>query len=296
MESLHLSFNRVLNVGLFKGISLNDSLTLSHLFYADDVIFVGEWDGSNIKMLVHVLKCFFLASGLKINLQKSKLMGIVISKIEVDKVARIVGCSTFSTPFNYLGVKVRDVMSKVKSWDEVISKLSNRLSKWKLNTLSIKGRLTLIKSVITSIRLYQMSIFKDPIGVLNKLESIRRNFFNGVDGSARKMSLIRWNKVLPSKKTEVSGFLAIFLSIELSCSNGKVGNGEDTKFWEDIWLTDVALKVKFPRIYALDLYKNVSVAEKKMSLSHSFCCPPRGGAEKEQFKALQSCVYDLLLL
>ncbi|GKD13625.1 hypothetical protein Tco_1198032 [Tanacetum coccineum] len=28
--------------GLFKGISYNDSLTLSHLFYADDTVFVGE--------------------------------------------------------------------------------------------------------------------------------------------------------------------------------------------------------------------------------------------------------------
>ncbi|GKF43825.1 RNA-directed DNA polymerase, eukaryota, partial [Tanacetum coccineum] len=53
--------------------------------------------------------------------------------------------------------------------------------------------------------------------------------------------------------------------------------------------------VKFPRIYALDLYKNVNVAEKKRSLSHSFRRPPRGGAEEEQFKALQSCVSDLLL-
>ena len=40
-------------------------------------------------------------------------------------------------------------------------------------------------------------------------------------------------------------------------------NGEDTKFWEDTWLNDVALKVKFPRIYALELEKNVSVAYKK---------------------------------
>ncbi|GJW66412.1 RNA-directed DNA polymerase, eukaryota, reverse transcriptase zinc-binding domain protein [Tanacetum coccineum] len=256
---------------------------------------------------------------------------IGINKMEVDKAARLVGCSTFSTPFNYLGVKVGDVMSKVKSWDEVILKLSNRLSKWKLNTLSIGGRLTLIKSVLTSIPLYQMSIFKVPIGVLNKLESIRRNFFNGVDGSARKMSWIGWNKVLASKKNGglgVSSYFAFnrallfkwvwrFFSDQKSlwakfitaihgekgaldisiCSarrsvwidiirsihslknknidlmmfvSRKVGNREDTKFWEDIWLTDVALKGKFPRIYALDLYKNVSVEEKKRRYPSSY--------------------------
>ncbi|GJT62359.1 RNA-directed DNA polymerase, eukaryota [Tanacetum coccineum] len=50
----------------------------------DDAVFVGEWNISNIKTIVRVLKCFFMASGLKINLSKSKLSGIGVSKKEVD--------------------------------------------------------------------------------------------------------------------------------------------------------------------------------------------------------------------
>nr|GEU35933.1 RNA-directed DNA polymerase, eukaryota, reverse transcriptase zinc-binding domain protein [Tanacetum cinerariifolium] len=42
MESLHVSFENVLTAGLFKGIRLDDSLSHSHLFYAYDVVFVGE--------------------------------------------------------------------------------------------------------------------------------------------------------------------------------------------------------------------------------------------------------------
>ncbi|GJU10686.1 RNA-directed DNA polymerase, eukaryota [Tanacetum coccineum] len=67
METLHLSFKRIINAGLYRGISINGSLMLSHLFYADDVVFVSEWKDSNIHILLNVLKCFFLASGLKIN-------------------------------------------------------------------------------------------------------------------------------------------------------------------------------------------------------------------------------------
>ncbi|GKC63792.1 RNA-directed DNA polymerase, eukaryota, partial [Tanacetum coccineum] len=226
--------------------------------------FYSEWDESNIKTLVHVLKYFFLASGLKMNLQKSKLMGIGINKKEVDKDARLVCCSAFSTPFNYLGVKVADVMSKVKSWDEVTLKLSGSLSKWKLNTLLIGGRLTLIKYVLTLIPLYYMSIFKVPVGVLNKLESIRRNFFNGVDGLVRKMTWIGWNKFI----TAIHG-----VNSALDVTN---------------------LPVR--RIYALELDKNVSVADKKKALDLSFRRTPRGGVEEEQFKALHSCITDLLLL
>ncbi|GJV39152.1 RNA-directed DNA polymerase, eukaryota [Tanacetum coccineum] len=61
METLHLSFMRILNAGLYKGISLNDSFTISHLFYADDVVFVAEWNDTNIYTLLNVLKCFYVA-------------------------------------------------------------------------------------------------------------------------------------------------------------------------------------------------------------------------------------------
>ncbi|GJT52692.1 RNA-directed DNA polymerase, eukaryota [Tanacetum coccineum] len=76
MESLHLSFQRVVDAGMFTGIRLSSMLNLSHLFYADDAIFLGQWSDTNIDTLVHVLECFHRASGLRINMCKSKIMGI----------------------------------------------------------------------------------------------------------------------------------------------------------------------------------------------------------------------------
>ncbi|GJS30170.1 RNA-directed DNA polymerase, eukaryota [Tanacetum coccineum] len=76
MESLHLSFQRVVDVGMFKGINLSPLVNLSHMFYADDAVFVGQWCDGNINTLVYVLECFFQASGLRINMCKSKIMGV----------------------------------------------------------------------------------------------------------------------------------------------------------------------------------------------------------------------------
>ncbi|GJZ92740.1 hypothetical protein Tco_0664805 [Tanacetum coccineum] len=195
---------------LFSGIPIDSSLTLSHIFFVDDAIFVGKWDSLNIRTIINVLKCLHLASGLKINFHKSKHIGIVTRPEEVNSAATKIGCSIFTIHFVHLGVKVGGVISRIKSWDDVVAKVSSRLSKWKLKPLSIGGRLTLIKSVLTSIPLYHMYIFKVPSGVLKLLESIRRNFSNGVDKSKRKMAWVSWNKVLASKKYGGLGVSTIY--------------------------------------------------------------------------------------
>ncbi|GKE54582.1 RNA-directed DNA polymerase, eukaryota, partial [Tanacetum coccineum] len=212
MESLHLSFQNVVDEGLFKGVSVGSSLQLSHLFYANDVIFMGQWSESNIITIVHALDCFHKASGLRMNLQKSKLLGIAVEDEKVSRAAMKMGCCTLKTPFSYLGIKVGGMMTRIKSWDEIVAKLHSRLSKWKLKTLSIGGRLTLLKSVLGSTPIYYMSMFKVPSQVLKCLEDTRRQFFNGADPKEKKMSWVKWSRVLASKDKGglgVSSFFAL---------------------------------------------------------------------------------------
>ncbi|GJX19932.1 hypothetical protein Tco_0222609 [Tanacetum coccineum] len=73
--------------------------------------------------------------------QKSDKMGD-ISLVSIEKVGRSYEtyvCGILNTPFSFLGSKVGGCMSRTKSWDEVIDKMVNRLSKWKMKTLSIGG-------------------------------------------------------------------------------------------------------------------------------------------------------------
>nr|GEZ10801.1 hypothetical protein [Tanacetum cinerariifolium] len=123
MESLHLSFQRVVDVGLFSGIKLDSSMSISHLFYADDAIFMGQWNQSNIDTVVRVLKVFHSASGLCINMKKSKLIGIDMDASRVEQAIRQIGCMALKMPFKYLGSVVGDRMSRVKSWNDVIDTL-----------------------------------------------------------------------------------------------------------------------------------------------------------------------------
>ncbi|GJZ66534.1 RNA-directed DNA polymerase, eukaryota [Tanacetum coccineum] len=150
MESLHISFKRVVDAGMFNGIVLNSVMHLSHMFYADDAVFMGQWSTKNIDTIIYVLKCFHRASGLSINLSKSKLLGVVVSEDRVVQAANRIGCGVLKAPFAYLGSKVEGNMSRIKSWDEIVDKMVDRLSKWKMKTLSIGGRLTLLKAVLGS--------------------------------------------------------------------------------------------------------------------------------------------------
>ncbi|GJV26540.1 RNA-directed DNA polymerase, eukaryota, reverse transcriptase zinc-binding domain protein [Tanacetum coccineum] len=210
MESLHVSFQRVVDAGLFNGIKLDSSLQISHLFYADDAIFMGQWSQCNIDTIIRVLDVFYRASGLRINMNKSNLMGISVDSNKVKHAAAKIGCLVLKTPFNYLGSRVGDLMSRIQSWHDVTEGMQTRLSKWKLKTLSIGGRLTLLKSVLGAILIYHMSIFKVPMRVLQNMESIRARFFNGTDVNSKKPSWVRWKSVLVDKDVGGLGVSSLF--------------------------------------------------------------------------------------
>ncbi|GJU23372.1 RNA-directed DNA polymerase, eukaryota [Tanacetum coccineum] len=189
--------------------------------------------------------------------------------------ARSIGYATLHTPFNYLGVKVGGSSLKISFWDDVVAKLSSRLSKWKLRTLSIGGRLTLIKSrfIVNGSSLWSRfirAIHGIHGGLDNSLPFSKRTPWTDIISEVRKLS-----------------YKGIHL---LSFIKKNVANGETTSFWEETWLGNSPLKYAYPRLYSLELNKHISVASKFSdgSLIASFRRPPRGGMEADQLQHLIS--------
>ncbi|GJV00421.1 RNA-directed DNA polymerase, eukaryota [Tanacetum coccineum] len=332
MESLHHSFSRVVEAGFFKGISFNGSINISHLFYADDAVFIGEWSSDNLSRVMHALHCFSLASGLKLNVHKSHLLGVGIPIDTVESVASSFSCSSMSTPFKYLGVTVGDNMARVSAWDDVVRKIKARLSNWKIKTLSIGGRLTLLKSVLGATPIFWMSIFKVPKSVLAYMESLLLSAkkFGGLGVSSffalnrallfkwawrfisndnslwyRVISAIHGPNIQVRSYAPHSPWCAIIREIQnlknkgvdlLSFCKKRVGNGIHTKFWHDVWLGDQKLSCVFPRLFALDEDKNCNVASKfHGSVEFSFRRAIRGGVESSQFSQLREMLDTVIL-
>nr|GEU82136.1 RNA-directed DNA polymerase, eukaryota [Tanacetum cinerariifolium] len=97
-------------------------------------------------------------------------------------------------------VKIGDNMSRINSWQEVILKVSSKLSKWKAKTLSVGGKLMLIKSVLGAIPTYFMSLYKVPEVVLKHIERLRNSFFLGAELEERKISWVSWKMVMAEKQ------------------------------------------------------------------------------------------------
>nr|GEW98408.1 RNA-directed DNA polymerase, eukaryota, reverse transcriptase zinc-binding domain protein [Tanacetum cinerariifolium] len=153
------------------------------------------------------------------------------------------------------------------SWDDTILKVRARLSKWKVKTLSIGGRLTLLKSVLGASPIYNMSIFKVPRGVLKIIESIRSRFFNGANQGDKKITWVAWDKALASKKhggLGVSSYFALNRALLLKWVWRFLS--QDGSLWCQIIRTlygpairDQPLYTKYPRFFALELNKEVSM-------------------------------------
>ncbi|GKA81895.1 hypothetical protein Tco_0788643 [Tanacetum coccineum] len=76
----------------------------------------------------------------------------------------------------------------------------------------------------------------------------------------------------------------------------RVGNGLRTQFWNEVWIGDTQLRVMFPRIYALEINKDCTVADKlQFSVTSSLRRSVRGGVESSQLALLQTYIEGTLL-
>jgi hypothetical protein len=180
--------------GFQVGAALGDRLEVSHLFYADDTILFCDACPEQVSYIRRVLTCFKAMTGLRVNMSKSEMVPIGVVP-NLSSLADILSCRIGTLPMTYLGMPLGSSFKALGVWNPIIEKVEHWLAGWKKLYLSKEGRLTLLKSTLSSLPTYFMSLFKIPVSVAKRIEQLQRNFLWGGEGDIIKMPLVSWNKV-----------------------------------------------------------------------------------------------------
>ncbi|RVX14550.1 LINE-1 reverse transcriptase-like [Vitis vinifera] len=203
MEVFSSFLNRAMDNGYISGCQVKGrnegGIQISHLLFADDTLVFCQASQDQLTYLSWLLMWFEAASGMRINLDKSELIPVG-RVVDIDDLALDFGCKVGSLPSTYLGLPLGAPFKSVAMWDGVEERFRKRLTMWKKQYLSKGGRATLIRSTLSNLPIYYMSVLRLPSSVRSRLEQIQRDFLWGGGSLERKPHLVRWKVVCLSKK------------------------------------------------------------------------------------------------
>lgn len=202
MERLSHMIERSVESKDWKPISLSrGGPKLSHICFADDLILFAEASVSQVQVIRKVLETFCGASGQKVSLAKSKIFfsSNVSRDLEKD-VSAASGIQSSRDLGKYLGMPILQKRMNKDTFGDVLARVSSRLAGWKSCVLSMAGRLTLTKAVLSSIPVHSMSSIVLPKSTLAGLDKISRSFLWGSNVEKKKPHLLAWKKLCRPKR------------------------------------------------------------------------------------------------
>ncbi|GKV01491.1 hypothetical protein SLEP1_g14041 [Rubroshorea leprosula] len=115
--------------GLYKGERVgSEGVMVSHLQFADGIIFFGEALDDNIWAIKAIMRTFELASRLKINYGKSQLMGVGVEERWRAEMAYRLYCKEGELPFKYLGIPIGRNNRRTAMWQLMVQSFEKKLT------------------------------------------------------------------------------------------------------------------------------------------------------------------------
>ncbi|GKV12050.1 hypothetical protein SLEP1_g23252 [Rubroshorea leprosula] len=172
-EGLNGMITMVVQKGLLEGVEVGSKgFKVSHLQFADGTILFGSAMEQNVWPMKGIMRSCELVLGLKVNFNKSQLLGIAVNEEWLDKMAWVLCYKKGNFPFKYLGVPIGGSNRKLHFWKPLVDVFSKKLSSWKGRFLFLGGKITLINSVLSSLPVFWMSMYWIPSGKDNKISQM----------------------------------------------------------------------------------------------------------------------------
>ena len=175
MEVLSRMLRRSVERGFIRGFQVGrgdlTQVSISHLLYADDTILFCDAHLEQLLYIHMVLTCFETVTGLKVNMTKSKM--VPIGEVSgLSALADLLYCHIGSLPLQYLGMPLGASYKALAIWTPIVEKIERRLAGWQKIYLSKGGQLTLLKSTLSSLPTYYLSLFPIPVSIAKRIECL----------------------------------------------------------------------------------------------------------------------------
>ena len=131
MEALSCLINRAMSGGFLSGCRVRgrggNGVQVTHLLFADDTMVLCEASLEQMVFLSWILMWFEALLGLKINLDKSKIL--LVGRVEnVEDLTFELGCKVGALPSSYLRLPLGAAHKSVVVWDGVEERFQKRLA------------------------------------------------------------------------------------------------------------------------------------------------------------------------
>ena len=234
MDVLSRFISRAVSVGRLSGFRVGEGRrgeTVSHLLFADDTLIFCKDEVRELACLKDILLCFQAVSGLKINMEKSELIPVG-DGIDLRRLTDVLGCKAGSLPSTYLGLPLGSPYKSKAAWGVVVERVERRLASWKGIYLSKGGKLTLIKSTLSSMPTYFLSLFTMPKSIAQRIERLMRVFLWKGLMNDKGIHLVAWRTLCLPKKGGGLGIrdLGVFNRALLGKWIWRFAQGQD-KLW-----------------------------------------------------------------
>ncbi|XP_057446239.1 uncharacterized protein LOC130738288 [Lotus japonicus] len=202
MERLALLIQKRVNEGSWHPICITkEGIGISHLFFADDVLLFCQAKKSQMKVVADTLRDFCDTSGMRVNLDKSRMFCTkTIAPTVQDELSSLLGIKRAANLGKYLGISLLKGRVTRDLFLPIMEKISARLASWKTRMLNRAGKLCLAKSVLTSIPVYTMQSLWLPQTMCDFMDKKIRSCLWAKSTSDRGWSLVPWHAVTQPKE------------------------------------------------------------------------------------------------
>lgn len=123
--------------------------------YTDDAILLVAPSADEARAVKHILQTFGDATGLVTNVDKCSITPIFGEQAALEAFHEVLPCPIVNFPIKYWGVPLSTKTLPKSQYRPLIDKVAAKLPTWQGKLMNRSGRLTLVKSTLSALPIYQ---------------------------------------------------------------------------------------------------------------------------------------------